>query len=553
MNEMTRIELDVRGMTCDSCAVHVVQALESIKGVKDADVPGWQSARATVVAESSVKAEVITAAVRKAGYTATIKTRKPLGGLASKEGKGNDYDLVVIGSGAAGFAGAIRAAELGYRVIMVEQGTIGGTCVNVGCVPSKTLIRTAEAHHRATHSPFAGVRPRGADLDWEAVMAEKDALLESLRQSKYVDVLKAYPDITFVQGKARLTPEANVEVDGRLFRPARVLITTGASPHVLPIPGIEKVKVLTSTEALALRERPESLLVIGGRSVALELAQIYARFGTRVTLLQRSPRIIPEHEPEIAEALAGYLREEGVTIHTGVVVQAIRQEDNEKVVTATVDGEEGVFRAVQVLMATGRRPNTADWGLEQIGLELDGRGAIVVDGQMRTSHPDIYASGDCTTNPMFVYVAAAGGAIAADNALNGAGRTLDLSAMPAVIFTDPQVAMVGLTEAQAKAQGYDVQTSTLPLEYVPRALAARDTRGLIKLVADGATGRLLGAHILAAEGGEVVQAAVLAVKFGLTLDDLTGTLFPYLTQVEGLKLAAQTFSKDVTKLSCCAG
>ena len=277
-----------------------------------------------------------------------------------------------------------------------------------------------------------------------------------------------------------------------------------------------------------------------------------ARFGVRVAILQRHTRLLPDHEPEIGRALKDILEYQGIGVVSGVQVERIEREGNERVVHTNVLGRPQTYRAEQVLMALGRDPNTSGLGYEDVGVELDQNSAIVVDGQMRTSHADIYATGDCTTNPEFVYVAAAGGAIAAENALSDAGRVLDLSAMPAVVFTDPQVATVGLSEVQAKAHGYQVQTTNLPLRYVPRAQAAQDTRGFIKLVADSATDRLLGAHILAAEAGEVVQVAVLAIKFGLTLDDLTGTLFPYLTQVEGFKLAVLTLSKDVTKLSCCA-
>jgi len=299
------------------------------------------------------------------------------------------------------------------------------------------------------------------------------------------------------------------------------------------------------------------LIVIGGRAIALELGQTFARFGTQVTILQRSPRLIPEHEPEIAEALADYLRGEGLTVHTGVRPLAIRQEGDEKVITAEVGGERREFRAEQVLMAVGRTPRTAGLGLDEAGVKLDAGGFIVVNEFMQTSNPRIYAAGDVTQQPKLVYVAAAGGGIAAANALDGNHKRLDLTVLPDVIFTDPQVATVGLTEAQALARGYDVKTTTLPLAYVPRALAARDTRGLIKLVADRGSDRLLGAHVLAAEAGEVIQTAALAVRMGLrygfTVSDLREMLFPYLVQVEGLKLAAQTFDKDVAQLSCCAG
>jgi mercuric reductase len=289
----------------------------------------------------------------------------------------------------------------------------------------------------------------------------------------------------------------------------------------------------------------------------VELGQTFARLGTKVTLLQRSRHLIPEREPEISAALTEALRQEGLTIQAGVKLLAIREETGQKVVTAKVNGEKDEFQAEQVLMAVGRAPNTRDMGLEEMGIELDEQGFIKVNRRLETTHPNIYAVGDVTGGPNLVYVAAAAGGIAAANALTGEGKSLNLNILPEVIFTDPQVASVGLTEADANTGGYDVKTSTLPLEYVPRALAARDTRGLIKLVADRNSDRLLGAHVLAAEGGEIIQTAALAVKFGLqygfTLANLREMLFPYLTQVEGLKLAAQTFEKDVAQLSCCAG
>ncbi|HHH41943.1 MAG TPA: mercury(II) reductase [Chloroflexi bacterium] len=464
-----------------------------------------------------------------------------------------EVDLLIIGAGSAAFAAGIRAAELGYSALMVERGAIGGTCVNIGCVPSKTLLRTAEAYHHAFHSPFAGVQPQGAELDWQGVIGEKDELVARLRWEKYEKVLEAYPSLSLVRGEARLTGDGGVEVDGRTYRPARILIATGAHPYVPPFPGADEVEVLTSTEALSLPERPQSLIVLGGRYVALELAQMFARFGTRVILLQRSQRILPNHEPELSDALAGYLREEGIEIYTGVRILRLRREGAEKVVEARIEGGEHTFPATHILVATGRRANTDGLGLAAAGVETDGRGVMRVDGAMRTTNPRVYAAGDVTGPPMLVYLAAAGGKRAAENALLGRAEPLDRRVVPAVLFTDPQVATVGLTEAEAQAQGIEVQTSTLSLSYVPRALAARDTRGLIKLVAEAGTGRLLGAHVLAAEGGEVIQTATMALRAGMTVQDLVDTLFPYLTQVEGLKLAALGFERDVEQLSCCVG
>jgi len=552
--EPKQVELTVSRMTCDGCAEHVRRALEGVPGVRAVVVPGWQEGRASVVADDGLADEVLTEAVTAAGYRARILSRSALEEQAGAVRPGeSEVDLMIVGAGSAAFAAAIRAAEMGYSALMVERGTLGGTCVNVGCVPSKTLLRAAETYHGATHSRFAGVRSRGADLDWGMVIGEKDELVGRLRREKYEQVLEAYPSIGLVRGQACLTPEADVEVDGRVYRPARVLLAAGAHPYVPPLPGADEVEVLTSTEALALSERPASLIVIGGRYVALEMAQIFARFGTRVTVLQRSNRVLPDHEPQITEVLTDNLRDEEIEIHTGVRVLKLRQDGQEKVVEAQVDGVASVFRAAQVLAATGRRPNTEDLGLEAAGVEMSERGEVRVDAGMQTTNPRVYAAGDLTGPPMLVYVAAAEGKRAAESALGGRTEPLDRGAIPAVIFTDPQVATVGLTEAQARTEGLEVRTVTLPLSYVPRALAARDTRGLIKLVVDAESARLLGAHILAAEAGEVVQTATVALRAGMTVQSLTDILFPYLTQVEGLKLAALAFDRDVGQLSCCAG
>ncbi len=548
-----QIELQVRGMTCVSCAQHVTHALESVPGVEKAIVPGWQSARATVIADNQVSPTALIDAVAEAGYTAAVQkqgTRQSA--HEDVDRRASDFDLLVIGGGSGGFAAAITAQELGKKVGLINAGTLGGTCVNVGCVPSKTLIRAAEAWHNAGHHPFQGVKTTQVELDWSTIRAEKDRLVASLRQSKYVDVLAAYPEIAFIEGRAVFQTDGSVQVGDRPYRANRYVIATGAQPRMLPVPGLEEAQPLNSTTLMDLERLPKSLILLGGRAVALELGQMMARFGVEVLILQRSTRLIPDHEPEIGRAIQDYLEQDGIGVITSVQVERLSREGETRVVHARVMGQQREYRADQILMAVGRQPNTANMGVEQVGVKLDNGGAIIVDPFQQTSNPIIYATGDVSTNPEFVYVAAAGGALAARNALTNARQPLDLSSMPAVIFTNPQVATVGLTEAEARTQGYEVKANTLDLAYVPRAQTARNTRGLIKLVADTATGRILGAHIVAAEGGEVIQTATLAVKFGLTLDDLTTTLFPYLTQVEGLKLAALSFTKNVAKLSCCA-
>ncbi len=498
-------------------------------------------------------------------------------------------DLLIIGGGSAGFAAAIAAAELGASVTMVERGTLGGTCVNVGCVPSKTMIRAAEASHRAGHAAFAGVRTHAEPVALEAIVAQKDELVASLRQSKYRDVLAAYPSVKLAVGSARLGRDGLVSVGGEPVPAGKVLLATGARPWAPPISGLADVPYLTSTEALALSTIPRRLIVLGGGAVGLELAQMFARLSSQVTVLEAAPRILPGEDAEISELLVDYLRGEGMTIRAGAMVTGVTGQPGAYQLRLREGSANTVLEAEQLLVATGRRANTAGLGLESAGIRLGAKGEILVSDHLETNHAGIYAAGDVIGDPMFVYVAAYAGNLAATNALQGNQRRYDLSALPRVTFTDPAVASVGLTEAQAREQnatewrqlggglsasgrtlpGIEARTPSdqrerpgqkvashirvarLPMSYVPRALAARDTRGMIKLVA-GDNGLLLGAHFLAPEAGEMVQAAATAIRFHIPVDELASMFHPYLTNAEGLKLAAQTFTRDVKKLSCCA-
>lgn len=462
------------------------------------------------------------------------------------------YDLAVVGAGSAGFSAAITAAEQGAEVALIGHGVIGGTCVNVGCVPSKTMIRAAEALHGArAASRFPGLAGEAHVADWRALVEAKDDLVSTLRQKKYVDLLPDYEGVAYLEGAARLNG-AGVLLNGRAIAADKIIVATGSSPGLPDIPGVADVPYLTSTTALELTELPRSLIVIGGGYIGCELAQMFARVGANVTLVTRS-RLLPEAEPEISEALTRYLAEDGITVLTGLSYRATRAIGRDVELIIEQDGREELVRAQHVLVATGRKPNTAGLGLVEAGIAVDKRGGIVVDRHMRTTRSGFYAAGDVTGQDEFVYMAAYGAKLAARNALDGDSLVYDNSAMPWVVFTDPQVAGVGLTEAQARKKGFATKSSIAPLDQLPRALAARDTRGLIKLVADAETDLLLGAQILAPEGADTIQTAVLAIKNGMTAKALGETIFPYLTTVEGLKLAAQGFSQDVAKLSCCAG
>ncbi|TAJ27936.1 MAG: mercury(II) reductase, partial [Nitrospirae bacterium] len=428
-----------------------------------------------------------------------------------------------------------------------------GTCVNIGCVPSKTLIKAAELCYHAAYPQFEGLTACPPPSDWQRVVQHKDELVAALRRGKYVDVAAVYPTITILKGEAMLLGEHKVSVNGTVYKPGKIVVATGSRPWAPPIPGLHEAGYLDSEQALSLETLPASLIIVGGGSIGLEFAQLFTRFGVNVMVLEAGPQVAMTEEPEIGQALVRYLEDEKVRICTNIQIAKVERAAGEYRVHTSINGVAEVCRAERLLVATGRRANTTGFGLEDAGVTLGPKGEIVVNQHLQTTNPDIYTAGDCIGDPMYVYVAAYAGGLAAENAMTGVGRRYDLTALPRVTFTDPQVASVGLTERQAKEKGIRVQTALLPLEHVPRALASRNTKGLIKLVAEEETGRLLGAHVLAAEAGEVIQEATLAIRFGMTVQDLAETFHPYLTMVEGLKLAALTFKKDVSKLSCCAG
>lgn len=465
------------------------------------------------------------------------------------------FDLIVLGGGSAGFAAAIKAAEADRTVALVEGGTIGGTCVNIGCVPSKTLIAAANTRHTAAHPAFGGLNLTAGAVDFPTVFAEKDALVDTLRQEKYLNVLDAYPNITWIkeQGVITQADPVTVRAGDEVLQAPRLIVTTGAHPWVPPLTGLDGTPYWTSTEALAAESRPQDLLVIGASAVGLEIGQLFSRLGTTVTVLEGLDRIVPAEDPDVSAALAEYLEAEGIGIFTQVQIQAVTFADNRFTVTTVTGGHARTFTAERLLVATGRRPNTAGFGLETVGVRLTPRGSIIVNDQMQSSVPTIYAAGDVTGENMFVYVAAEAGGIAATNALGLGQRSLDVTALPKVTFTDPQVASVGYTDEGAEEAGLACTCSSLPLSYVPRALANRDTRGFIKLVVEQGTERIVGMHVVAPDAGEIIQVGTIAVKYEMTLEDVTSLFFPYLTMVEGVKLAAITFHKDVSKLSCCAG
>jgi len=559
------LHITIVGMTCNSCASHVEQALRAVPGVHQAEV-SYPDAEAHVRGEPGLDPALLTSAIEAAGYGVTLekvpsnnedgllgKTPAWLGDGAKSGNDGRGLQIAVIGSGGAAMAAALKAAENGAQVTLIERGTIGGTCVNIGCVPSKIMIRAAHVAHLRRTSPFdVGIAAAAPAIDRPRLLAQQQARVEELRHAKYEDILESNPNINMLRGEARFKDGHTLIVksaDGgeRSVAFDRCFIATGASAAVSPIPGLMDTPFWTSTEALASDTLPARLVVVGSSVVAVELAQAFARLGSKVSILARHTLLFRE-DPAIGEAVTAAFRAEGIEVLEQAQASRVSY-DNGKFALIT---NQGKLHADKLLVATGRSPNTRNLDLNRAGIKLDEHGAIVIDNHMRTSAAEIYAGGDCTDQPQFVYVAAAAGTRAAIN-MTGGEAALDLSTMPAVVFTDPQVATVGLSEAEARNKGIATDSRTLTLDNVPRALANFDTRGFIKVVAEAGSGRLIGVQAVADQAGELIQTAALAIHHGMTVNDLAGQLFPYLTMVEGLKLCAQTFKKDVKQLSCCAG
>ena len=566
MNEQI---LAVSGMTCTDCARHVERALERVAGVRTAHAD-YPAGLATIRSDFPLAIDTLNAALPKNYRVEALRAQdareatsplaspprqkpEPFGGAHPARGSPEAArHIAIIGTGGAAMAAAITAAERGARVTLIERGTIGGTCVNVGCVPSKIMIRAAHFAHARSHSPFdAGISASAPRIDRKALLAQQQARVEELRAGKYEAIIAGNANISLLRGEASFKDSATLSVtlesgEEQSVHFDRVLIATGARPAIPPIPGLQGTPYWTSTEALASDTVPPRLLVIGSSVVAAELAQAYSRLGSRVTLIARST-LFSREDPAIGEAIGQVFAEEGIEVLRHTQVHAVAHANDEFVLGTSA----GALRGDALLIATGRAPNVAALHLERIGVRTGQDGVIAVDEHLQTSVAHIYAAGDCTDQPQFVYVAAAAGSRAAQN-MTGGEAMLDLRSMPTVVFTDPQIATVGLSEAEAHLKGIETESRVLTLDNVPRALVNFDTRGFIKMVVESGTGRLLGVQAVAAEAGELIQAAALAIHHRMSVADLSGQLFPYLTMVEGLKLCAQAFTKDVKNLSCCA-
>jgi len=466
-----------------------------------------------------------------------------------------EYPLVIIGGGAGAFAAATKANDLRQKALIVNSDLpIGGTCVNVGCVPSKHLLEVGARYYYGQRPGFPSIHTNGQfQFDLKKAVAFKNEIIDGLRQSNYVDVVDSFETVEYRKGRALFVSDHEIDVDGERLYGERFIIATGSKAKILPLPGIENVQYLTNIEALDLDYLPSSMIVVGGGPLGLEFAQMYAHFGTKITVLEKMKRILPLEEPEVSDEMQRILEEEGLVIHTGVDIQRVLEEQGKKIVVAKVKNEEREFRSDELLLATGVEANTKELGLEQAGVSVDSRGFIVADDEMRTSQKHIWAAGDCVGKLALETVAAKEGSIAAENALAQAHKKLNYDEIPHAVFTMPQVASVGLTERELMKRINVCSCRTVPLSAVPKAKAVGETRGIVKLVLDPHTSTIVGCHIVAPVASEMIHEAVLAIRHKLTIDDIVDTVHTFPTFSEGIKLAAQAFTRDISVMTCCIG
>lgn len=541
------VTFEIEGMTCDHCATSIEKRFEDKKGIVSKTVSYAKGKGTFTYNSKQIGQQEIIDTINNGNYKVKKGTTDQNGDM-ERAGK-SQYDLIIIGGGSAAFSASTTAADMGLSVLMVNAGLdIGGTCVNVGCVPSKHLIRTAEQIHRAQHSPFKGVSSATPDFDFKTIIQQKKELVATLQKKKYLDVVDGLDGITILEGWAKFVDAHTIAVDGKQYKGMKFLLATGATTKVPEIKGLNNVGYLTNVSLFDMEEQPEHIIVLGASYIALEIAQAYNRFGTKVTILHRSERILRSQAADITEDLTEHFRNEGINIRTNVKISEFTKEGN----TIKAHTNEGIVEASHILVATGIKANTFSMGIENTGVERENSGHIKVSSKQETNISHIYAAGDCTNTPAFVYTAAKEGKIATLNAFKNTGDEVDYTGLPWVVFTDPQVAGAGMDEQEAEKAGIPYETSVMPLTDIPRAQAALDTRGFIKLIKNSETDKLIGGRIIAPEGGELAMQISLAIKAGMTIQDLADMFYPYLTLSEGVKLAAITFNKDISELSCCA-
>lgn len=446
------------------------------------------------------------------------------------------YEIAIIGGGSGGFSAAIRLAEAGKKVVVIEKGTIGGTCVNVGCIPSKFIIYESTINN-----------------DWEKIKIKRDLLVTELREKKYVKVLNSYSNITYVNSTASFINEKTIILDnGETLKADYFIVATGSKPKIPNIKGINNIKPLDSTGLLFIEKLPKSLTIIGGRYIALELAQSYSRMGVKVTVIQRSKHLIPQYDCCVSAVIEKRFKDDDIKLFTNTQITKAEISNKGKKITFINENKEISIISEEVLVATGRVGNIDLLDLGNAGVEIDSDKKIVVNDYLKTSNKRIYAIGDVVNSPALVYVASKEGQIAADNIIDNNSIKISHNALPEVIFTTPQIAKTGLTESGLIEQNIPFVSTQFYIKDTPYGYVNNIENGIIKIFKNSENNKIMGAEIVSIDAGNMIQSITIAIKGKLTEKDLIDTYYPYLTAIEGFKLGLLTFTKDVNKLSCCA-
>jgi len=430
------------------------------------------------------------------------------------------YDAIIIGSGQGGVPLATNLAGLGWSVALIEKGQLGGSCINYGCTPTKTMVSSAHIAHYARVAPEFGIHTGKVQVNMAEIVARKNEIVESFR-SGIEDQVENNPNLTLYRGHGRFTAPHAIEVNGEKLTSDKIFINTGTRPRILPIPGLDQVEYLTNRNIMDLKAVPAHLIALGGNYLGLEFGQMFRRLGSDVTVVELGDQIIPREDPEVSESLKEALEGEGMTFHLGAkTTKVAKTPDGLEIVVEKKDGTTQTLKGTHLLVSIGQVPNSDDLGLDKAGVATDKFGFIQHNGKLETNVPGVWVLGDVKGGAAFTHVSYDDYLVIYDNLVNGKNRTIDSRQIPYALFTDPELGRVGLTEREARAKGYRLKIGSVPMAYVARAIERGETNGLMKIVINADNDRILGATILGPDGGELVQ-----ILMALMMADAPWTLF----------------------------
>jgi dihydrolipoamide dehydrogenase len=446
-------------------------------------------------------------------------------------------EAAVLGSGPGGYVAAIRLGQLGKETVLIEKEKLGGVCLNIGCIPSKALIRVAKLKQRVEAAKQIGLEVTGVNVDFAKVQAWKQGVVDRLVSG--IDYLLKGNNVKLVKGTGKFIAANQLEVKSttgtEIIEAKDIIIATGSRYFDLPTFKFNGTNIISSTEALSLQQIPKKLAIIGGGVTGLEMGTMYAQLGTKVTIIEMLDQLLPGTDIDLVRVVERSLRKLGIEYHVKSKAKEFR---DGKIYATLEEGKEGAFDADMVLVTVGRRPNSDEIGLEKVGVQTDSHGFIQVNKKMQTNLPGVYAIGDVVGPPMLAHKASKEGIVAAE-VIAGMSSEADFHAIPGVIFTDPEIATVGLTESQAKEKGYDPIVGKFPFTALGRALLAGETEGFAKIVADKSSDLVLGVHIVGSEASDLISEAALAIEMGATLEDIGLTVHPHPTLPESVMEAAE--------------